>query len=228
MLLLQRAVLFGQPLFLHRQRQHKHRYCHNQRHDDKQRLIIHMSRHLARRGVQHCRQRQIQNAADRAHQVDDGIAAAAQGLRGHIRHQRHRRGAVHAHRNKQQRQHRDEQPQNQRRGRRGIGVVQHGQQVHQYDCRRCAANDVGHPAANARVRLIRQSAEERQQEQCQHIIRRHDRARNRLVQVESIRQNQRHHAVIHLPENADGQERQTDQHGTLGVELHGKFRPFIE
>ena len=80
---------------------------------------------------QHCRQRQIQNAADRAHQVDDGVAAAAQGLRGHIRHQRNCRGAVHAHRNKQQRQHRDEQPQNQRRGRRGIGVVQHGQQVHQ-------------------------------------------------------------------------------------------------
>ena len=115
-----------------------------------------------------------------------------------------------------------------RRGRRGIGVVQHGQQVHQYDRRRCAADDVGHTAADARVRPIRQRAEERQQEQRQHIIRRHDRARNRLVQVESIRQDQRHHAVIHLPENADGQKRQTDQHGALGVELHGKFRPFIE
>ena len=92
---------------------------------------------------------------------------------------------------------------------------------------RRAAEDKRHPPPDLRARPITQRAEERPQTQRQHIIRRHDRARNRLVQVESIRQNQRHHAVIHLPENADGQERQTDQHGALGVELHGKFRPFF-
>jgi len=38
--------------------------------------------------------------------------------------------------------------------------------------------------------------------------------------VEGFRENFGDQIVVHLPEGADGQKRETDQYGALGVELH--------
>ena len=38
--------------------------------------------------------------------------------------------------------------------------------------------------------------------------------------MECFCQDQRDHAVVHLPESADGQERKAHQDGAFGVELH--------
>ena len=59
--------------------------------------------------------------------------------------------------------------------------------------------------------LIRDRAEERQQKERQNVVRRHDRAGERFVHVEGLREDQRHDAVIHLPEGTDAKKSQSDQ-----------------
>ncbi|MPM82707.1 hypothetical protein SDC9_129769 [bioreactor metagenome] len=46
---------------------------------------------------QHFDQNQHCDAANGTHQIDDRVALAAQGFRGHVRHQRHGRAAVAGH-----------------------------------------------------------------------------------------------------------------------------------
>ena len=45
-------------------------------------------------------------------------------------------------------------------------------------------------------------------------------ARRSFSHVEGFRENFGDQIVVHLPEGADGQKRETDQYGALGVELH--------
>ena len=69
--------------------------------------------------------------------------------------------------------------------------------------------------------LIRDRAEERQQKERQNVVRRHDRAGERFVHVEGLREDQRHDAVVHLPERTDRQKRQAHQNRATVVQLHG-------
>ena len=62
-----------------------------------------------------------------------------------------------------------------------VAVVKKRQQIHQDHRSRRAAEDKRHPPPDLRARPITQRAEERQQKQRQHIVRRHDRAGNGLV-----------------------------------------------
>ena len=165
-----------------REVQHDDRNRHQRRHDDKKRLVVHMRgpRCLAVR-IQHRRHDQIRNAADCTHQVDDRVRARSYGLGCHVRHQRHRGRAVGPHRHEQQAQRHDEEHELARLPGRGVAVVKHRQQVHQHHRADRAAEDKRHPPPDLRARPITQRAEERQQKQRQHIVRRHDRAGNGLV-----------------------------------------------
>ena len=90
--------------------QNDHRHDHDHRDDEEQRPVADMLHALGfGRRVQHSRQPQVQNAAHGAHQVDDGVGTAAQGLGGHVGHQGHGGGAVGAHGHQQQPQHDNEQ-----------------------------------------------------------------------------------------------------------------------
>ena len=60
-------------------------------------------------GGEHHAQSQHQNAAGRAHEVDDGVGLGAQRLQGHVGHQGHRRGPEHGHRNQDDQQQNDEE-----------------------------------------------------------------------------------------------------------------------
>ena len=76
------------------------------------------------RGEHHA-QHQDQNAAGRAHKVDDGVGFTSQGLYGDIRHQRHRRGAEGSHTHQNHQQQNDEEHQRGRALRRylpGVGL----------------------------------------------------------------------------------------------------------
>ena len=194
---------------------------HQHRHHDEKRPVVHVRkpRRLAV-GIEDRGRDEIQNAADRAHEVDDGVCARAQGLGRHVRHQRHRGRAVRAHRHEQQPQRHDEEHELARFPGRSVTVVKHRQQVHQHHRAGRAAEDEGHSAPDARARAVAQRAEERQQKQRQHVVRRHDRAGDRLVEVEGIGQDERDDVVVHLPERTDGEESKAHQHRALVVELH--------
>ena len=205
-----------------REVQHDDRNRHQHRHHDEKRAVVHVRGpcRLAV-GIQHRCRGEVQNAAHRAHQVDDGVRARAQGLGRHVGHQRYRGRAIRPHRHEQQPQRDDEQHQLAPLPRRGVAVVEDRQQIHQNHRAHRAAEDERHPPPDLRARAVAQRAEKRQQKQRQHIVRRHDRAGNGLVEVERVRQNQRDDVVVHLPERADGQKRQSHQHCAPVVELHG-------
>ena len=82
------------------------------------------------RGVQRRRHPQVEHAAHRAHEIDDGVGLGAQGLGRHVGHQGHRRRAVGAHGDEQQPQHNHKAHQLIGGGLLEIAVVQHGQQIH--------------------------------------------------------------------------------------------------
>ena len=107
------------------------------------------------------------------------------------------------------------------RGVGGVAVIQNGQQHHQQDGAACPAKDEGHPAAQTAAVSVTDGAEQRQQEQGQYVIGGHDNTGVGLIQMEGVGQDFGDHAVIHLPEGADGQKRKSHQNGALIVELHG-------
>ena len=107
---LQLLVCFLKLRLLDGQVQNDNSHDHDHRDDEEQRAVADVF-HALRFGrrVQHGGQPQVQDAADRAHQVDDGVCAAAQRLGGDVGHQGHSRGAVGAHGHQQQAQHHDKQ-----------------------------------------------------------------------------------------------------------------------
>ena len=170
--------------------------------------------------VQKCGNNQVNNAAQGAHQVDDGIGLGAQGLWGDVGHQRHGGAAVSTHGGQQ-----DSQTDDKAHLFPGIwgsveAVGENGQRHHHRDGREGAEQNIGTAAAKAGGAFIGQSAEQRQQKQSEDIVRRHDHAGNAFSHVEGFREDFGDQVVVHLPEGADGQKRETDQYGALGVELH--------
>ena len=216
-LLFKRLIFRRELRLLDRKEEHGDGDEHDGRDDDEQRLIVHMlhTRGLGV-GIKHSRDAEIQNAADRAHQIDDGVRARAQGLGRDVGHGR----TVRSHGDEQQAEDDDERGRLESGGLRSVAVVEQGENVHEDDGAAGAEEDKGHALADLRVALIRDGAEERQQEERQNVVRRHNCTGEGFVHVEGLRENQRHDAVIHLPERADGQEREADQDGALVVELH--------
>ena len=201
----------GQPVFPDGQSKHGHRQQHQNGNEEKQGGVI-----LAPRGVardQQARGGQGKDAAQRAHEVDDGVALAAQGLGGDIRHERHGGRAVDAHGQEQKRQRAHKQP----KAPRPVGG---GQEVHQHRRGQRAAHDVGHALAKRRARAVGELAEKRQQKQRQDVVQRHDDARDIIGHIEGVFQNQGYDAVVELPERADGEKCQAHQQRSLVVELH--------
>ena len=88
----------------------------------------------------------------------------------------------------------------------GVAVVQRGEEVHQDHRPGGAPDDIGRPAAHPGGCPVGQSSEEGQQEQGQHVVRRHDDAGEGFVHVEGLPEDQGHQVVVHLPEGADGEE----------------------
>ncbi len=149
MLLLQGAVGRRQPGLPDGQQHDGHCRQHDEGDDDEQGLVVDVVQPLGFGAwIEHRRHTQVQHAAHRAHEVDNGVGLAPQGLGGHVRHQRHRRGAVGAHGDEQKPQ--DDDKAHQLEGGRlgGVAVVQHGQQVHEHHRRPGAAQNEGGPAAH--------------------------------------------------------------------------------
>ena len=163
---------------------------------------------------------EIDDAAERAHEIDDGVCLAAQGLGRDIRHQCDRRRPVCTHRHEQQPENDDEGHGLEAARRGGIAVVYDGQNVHQDDCSARAEKHIGHTLADPGARFVRERAEKRQQEQREDVVRRHYHARIGLVELEGICKEQWNDAVVHLPESADGQERKSRQYGSFVVKFH--------
>ena len=170
-------------------------------------------------GVEQDADAQVEHAAHRPHQVDDGVTLGAQGFGGDIGHQGHGGGTVGAHGDEQQPQHNDKAHQLERGGLLEIAVVQHGQQVHQHHRPGGARQDVGGAAAQFCIGTVGQSPEEGQQEQRQDVVRRHNHAGEGLIQPKRALQDQGNKVVVHLPEGADGQKGQAHQDGAFVVQL---------
>ena len=220
MLGFQLHVFLMQLLLPNGGKQNADRNCHDTRYNNKQRQIVDMleTRNTAG-GIQDAGNKQVQNAAHGAHQIDDGIGAAAQRLGGDIGHEGDRRRAVGAHGDQQQTQHGNEQHQFGDRGIGGVAVIQNGQQHHQQDGAAGTDQNKGHTASHTAAALIADGAEQRQQEQGKDIIRRHDDAGIGFIKVEGVGEDLGDHTVVHLPKGADGKERKPDQYGAFVVEL---------
>ena len=196
---------------------------HNAPHDGEQGQVGNV--HIRGCFVQKCGNNQVDDAAQGAHQVDDGVGLGTQGLWGDVGHQRHGGAAVSTHGGQQ-----DSQTDDKAHLFPGIwgsveAVGENGQRHHHRDGREGAEQNIGTAAAKAGGAFIGQSAEQRQQEQGEDIVRRHDDAGNAFSHVEGFCEDLGDQVVVHLPEGADGQKRETDQYGAFGVELH-KEPPF--
>ena len=214
------AFLLGCQLGLvDKQHENHHGSGHNAPYNEEQGEIGDVV--VALGGIQEPGDQQVQNAAHSAHEIDDGVGLGAQGLGGDVRHQCHRRAAVGAHGHQQHSQHHHEQHELTSGGGGVVAVRQQGQTHHQNDGSEGAEEDIGTAAAQRAFAFIRKSAEQRQQEQSQHIVRGHDGAGEGFVHVEGVGEDQGHQIVIHLPEGADGQKGKAHQHGVFGVQLHG-------
>ena len=201
----------------------KHRDCHEHdgRDHDEQGLVIYMGKTLSLGvGVHDGCNDKVQQTANRAHQIDDGVALGAQGLGGNIGHQRHSGGAVCAHGNQQQTQHDDKGGHLEGAGCACIAIVQQGQHVEQDDGAAGAEENIGHALAYSGACPVGQAAKEGQQEQRKNVIRRHDGTGDSFIQMEGVGEDERHNAVIHLPEGADGQKSKTHQKGPFIVKFH--------
>ena len=204
--------------FVHAQQNDGKGGQHDAPHNGEQRQVGNV--HIRGCFVQKCGNNQVNDAAQSAHQVDDGVGLGAQGLGGDVGHQRHGGAAVGTHGDQQNAQADDEAhlfP--------GIGgsvkaVGENGQRHHHRHSREGAEENVGTAAAKAGGAFIGQPAKKRQQEQGKNVVRRHNHAGNTFSHAEGFRENFGDQIVVHLPEGADGQKRETDQYGALGVELH--------
>ena len=210
------------PLHQHRLVDQEHDHCQGRGHDPGYNGEQGEEADVAVRldPVQEGGHQQIANAADGTHQVDNGVGLGAQGLGGDVRHQCHGGAAVCTHGNEQQSQGADKQGQGAGLGGGVVAVSKQRQHQHQDDGGQSAKKDKGSAAAQGAFALVRESAEQGQQEQGQNIVRRHNGAGEGFVQMKGIGQNQWHQVVVHLPESADGEKGKSHQDCSLGVEFH--------
>ena len=102
----------------------------------------------------------------------------------------------------------------------GVGIINHGENVHQNRSHGRAHKDKGHTAADGGIHPVAQSAKEGQQHQRKNIIRGHDEAGNRFIEVKGLLEDEGNDVVVHLPEGTDGQKRKTDENRAGIVEFH--------
>ena len=170
-------------------------------------------------GKDHHRQ-QHQHAAHGAHQVDDGVALAAQGLGCDVRHQGHGGAAVGGHGNEQQPQADEEQ--------QGVVLLLCcGHDGEAQKRQNGAAQYVRHTAADFRAGLVAQLAEQRQHEQRQHVVHGHHDADVAVAHMERVFQDQGDDVVVHLPERADGHECKAHEKGAFVIQLHREKPPLL-
>ena len=98
-----------------------------------------------------------------------------------------------------------------------LHVVREGEDDEERRGRDGAEDDEGRPAPAAALALVRDGAEERQQEERQHVVRRHDDAGERLRHAEFVREYLGYNGVVGLPEGADKEKGETDEDGALIV-----------
>ena len=86
----------------------------------------------------------------------------------------------------------------------------------------------GSPASQLMGALVGDSAEQRQHEQGQHVVQRHDETGPGLAHAKLVGQNQGDGVVIGLPESADQKERKADADCTEIIQFHLERTSFRE
>ena len=167
----------------------------------------------ARLGIQYRRDDQVENAAQRSHQVDDRVCPAAEGFGRHVGHQRHRGAAVGSHRDQQQAEDDDERRQLPGGGSREVAVIQERKKQHQYNGRQSPGQYEGTSPAHFGPAAVADPSKQRKQKQRQNVVRCHDHARPRFIQMKGVGKDQGNHIVVHLPERADRKKTHPDENG---------------
>ena len=187
MLRFQRAGLFDQFRLLYGQEQNADSYEHQAGDRDEQRLIVDMiqSRRFRVR-IHDSGNAEVDDTADRAHQVDDRVRFGTERLGRDIRHQSDCRGAIGSHCDQQQPQNHDKGDHLEGGCRRCVTVVQNRKKIQENDRAARTEQDVRHALSDLRIRFIGQTSEEREQEQRQNVVRCHDHTGDGLVHVERI------------------------------------------
>ena len=104
----------------------------------------------------------------------------------------------------------------------GLVVVGEGERDEREGGDDRAEEDVRRAAAGLRLRLVRQSAEQRQEEQGEDVVEGHDDAGPCLGQSELVDEDLGDDGVVGLPEHRNEEERDADEEYFLVVELHIK------
>ena len=101
-----------------------------------------------------------------------------------------------------------------------VAVRQQGKSHHQRHSRQGAKENEGTPPPQAAGAFVRQAAKQGQQEQRQHVVRRHDHAGEAFADAEGLREDFGDQVVVHLPKSTDRKKGKADEDGSFGVELH--------
>ena len=101
-----------------------------------------------------------------------------------------------------------------------LGVIHERQGNEHHGGNEGTHHDEGRPAAPLAVVLVGDGAEQRQHEQGQHIIQRHNSAGPRLTHAELVGKDHGDGIVIRLPEGLDQEEGKAHQNDPLVVEFH--------
>ena len=104
-----------------------------------------------------------------------------------------------------------------------LGVVHERQGDERYGGHQCACYDERCAPTLAMGTAVGDMAEQRQQEQCQHIVQRHDNAGPGLAHAELVGEDQGDRVVIGLPEGADQEKGEAHQNGAFVIEFHDLF-----
>ena len=173
-----------------------------------------------------------EGAAEVAHDVDDAVGLGPQGLGGDVRHQGHGGIAVHHHED-QHDHHGDDHAHD------VVAVEEQGDEGEGHRGNEGAHQNIGHALADGGLRLIREVAEDGQQDQGGQVVAGHDDAHDPLhvqdliriagfqlgrghavnVVGEDIRQKRGAPGVVHLPEQQDAEEGKADEGRAPDVEL---------
>ena len=101
-----------------------------------------------------------------------------------------------------------------------LGVIRHRQQHQENDGEHGAGADEGGTAAALALVPVGNTAKQRQHEQRQNVIQRHDHTGSGLAHAEFAGEGHGNGRVIDLPEGADQEKGKADQNRALVVELH--------
>ena len=162
-------------------------------------------------GNQHRDCHEDEHAADCRHEGVERVGLAADGARRDVGHEGDGGCAVGGER--EQRQHEDRHEQ--RQVLPGVGDGDHRDEKRRDER---ADHDEGRPASPLGVELVRQVAGERQHEQREDVVERHEEARCGVAKAKRVLEHQRDETVVGLPEGEGAHEGERHEDGASPVE----------